>query len=902
MLGSLYLLRNFNNYFNRKVIKRDNLQDYLDFVGTNGYYYIEETNFNPNDGINTSHIVGDSANPFEPPEGVEEWSPDYALYVEDGIIKSKWFVLEYIRKREGQYQMILKRDTIVEKYNEIVNSPCYVEKGHLKDTDPMIVNNEGIQFNQIKTTEHYLKDETKVPWIVAYLNQNERPFKKITAEYHSYIIDDIASDEFADLRNFFQTKFGIDLINNTQTQKINRKIFNENSLVITQHLHYVEHPPLSPIWFTHYRNAWIKTSLTKTTYSFVKTGYQEGQCDVNDYGQNYIRNLVSVYGKPDGYTDDGWNTHPSGTPLKDVFANLFQNWINNWNDRTQPLMNAAGFTDRSSSWDDSIVKKYNGRKFQSNITGKIFTISINETPSQYSEINNSLTNSFGTSFDAVVDQNRDKWHKQIDTAQIQFANRTQQIDCNFIDTTINVSMNAAANIELDLLGTKQEEGHEKAFQTQKQPYDIICFPAFDTNITLSNGTKGIVSGNAGLNIARAISSQLGSDELYDVQLLPYCPVRELIGSDGDIDLRKAGARQYLEVKTSTEPSITVSFCIFATNPFQTFEIDKLGTSIESNDEVNVADILSIENKKIQSNTDMHRLSSPNYASSFEFNLAKCLAPSGSYPSMSKFKIDICYRPLNPYIHISPDFAFLYGKDFNDSRGLLCSGDFGLTTMKNAWSDFQIRNKNYQNIFDREIQHMETNRAIGREKEDWNVIKASVNAVASTALASAFGKGISGKIQGGIAGALYGGMNIASQVKEKGWNESAYQEERDFKIDMFSMQMDNIKALPNTITHSASFTNNFKFYPVLEYYTCTDNEKNALKNKILYNGMTVGRIDNIVNFISDEEERFVKGQMIRLDFVNEDSHFANDIYNEINRGLFFSPYIPIDKGGKVYGKK
>ena len=45
-------------------------------------------------------------------------------------------------------------------------------------------------------------------------------------------------------------------------------------------------------------------------------------------------------------------------------------------------------------------------------------------------------------------------------------------------------------------------------------------------------------------------------------------------------------------------------------------------------------------------------------------------------------------------------------DFNDQRGLICGGDFSLPNVSDAWADYQMQNKNYQNIFDREVQSME----------------------------------------------------------------------------------------------------------------------------------------------------------------------------------------------------
>ena len=51
-------------------------------------------------------------------------------------------------------------------------------------------------------------------------------------------------------------------------------------------------------------------------------------------------------------------------------------------------------------------------------------------------------------------------------------------------------------------------------------------------------------------------------------------------------------------------------------------------------------------------------------------------------------------------------------------------------------------------------------------------------------------------------------------------------------------------------------------------------------------MTVNAIGHIENYLdSITGETFIKGKFIRLEGLNEESHFANDIYNEIATGIF-----------------
>lgn len=105
--------------------------------------------------------------------------------------------------------------------------------------------------------------------------------------------------------------------------------------------------------------------------------------------------------------------------------------------------------------------------------------------------------------------------------------------------------------------------------------------------------------------------------------------------------------------------------------------------------------------KVKSQTELVRLVSPNYASFFDINVQY-------NKGINYFNIDCFYKPYQPYIHVNPDFNGLYGKDFDDVRGLICGGDFSITLTNDAWSTYQLNNKNYQAIFDRNMQSLELN--------------------------------------------------------------------------------------------------------------------------------------------------------------------------------------------------
>lgn len=246
-----------------------------------------------------------------------------------------------------------------------------------------------------------------------------------------------------------------------------------------------------------------------------------------------------------------------------------------------------------------------------------------------------------------------------------------------------------------------------------------------------------------------------------------------------------------------------------------------------------------------------------------------------------FNVDCSYKPFNPYIHINPNFKGLYGQDFNDARGLICGGDFSLPQLSSAWANYELNNKNYNEIFDREIQSLEINQAIQREQQQWQIAAGTVGAGMSGAITGALVGGPVGALVGGIAG---GGISGIAGIRDYQLSEQLRQEAIDYREDQFQYHLGNIQAIPYSISKTSAFTYNNKIFPILEYYTCTQEEKQALEDKIYYNGMTVMRIGTISQFIQ-EQPSYIKGKLIRLEGTDNNFHVVNEIANEINKGVF-----------------
>jgi len=286
------------------------------------------------------------------------------------------------------------------------------------------------------------------------------------------------------------------------------------------------------------------------------------------------------------------------------------------------------------------------------------------------------------------------------------------------------------------------------------------------------------------------------------------------------------------------------------------------------------------NKKLANQCDMYRLVSPNYSGQFEFNLAK----NGGY--VEYFNVDYTYLPISSYIHVNPDWKGLYGQDFNDARGLICQGDFSVMYLSDPWKNYQQQNKNFEQIFSREISNMDVNRKYQRMGE---TISAWTGAIGA-------GGGIGGLISGvagGIAGGVAGAASLAAGYADRSISDKLYQESVSFKKDMHEMQLENIKALPNSIAKTTAYNENNKIFPILEYYTCTDEEKDLVANAIVNMGMTVNVVGKPIDYVYNTwsyngifSKGFFKATLIRLEDLPEDYHMLQAIAEELSLGIYF----------------
>lgn len=893
MKSYLYLCQ-YNNYFNRRIKKAgDDLSAYNDYVKA----IVSTANFDYADGLNTSIIINSNQ------------IGDYLLVIDSDIlpaddskISSRWFVIEQRKIRGNQYQLILRRDVITDNLESVINAPCFIEKGEIVDPEnPLIYNKEGMSFNQIKTSETPLYDKTKCPWLVAYLNKGV--LGSATTGTINYDPGDSGAIQLTtsiDQWEFYK-------YNATNPMKVcDSFIFRWDTYGSGGTNH------------NYFNNSMTKDGIVNYS-SFVYSNATKAS------------NLVQLL--------TGWYWDPNEANKKQVTEKLYSQCQEiGFDNLNKTLMSDFNYVDQDTL---TRLNSYKGKLIRDS-SGKYYTIKVNELTIDSTEefitseksTYTTMTAIFNSAFNQTVTPNNYAFRYKATNYKRVIVTIIEQsaIDFNFdLTDTKNVSneplydiicvpygditMNltdSSGNIHTitssETLSMKLMEGltkeltSSKVLDLQLLPYcpipdDIISdkeikitdykriipctqnnvfeygaivapsgtfSTAIDKNITINRPTHTeakqntwLKAGSTTIRGATSVSITINTGDIYDIT----------DAAIAGITLTPTATISNKSItKTSTSVTVNLTFANAYTGKAIVFTRVTGSWDQEAYDNSLVKDI------KASNECDTYRLCSPNYNGVFEFSVAK----NGN--TVNGFHADCTYKPYNPYIYVHPNFSGLYKQNYEDARGLICGGEFSLGILNDQWRQYEIQNKNYQNIFDRQIQNLDTNYTINKQEAIMQSIAGTLQGggtggVIGAALGGKAGS-IAGYALGGAASALGGIADINNLNKR-------YQEQRSFAIDNYHMRLDNIKALPNSITRTSAITANNKKVPFIEYYTCTSIEKDAFLNKLKYDGMTIG----VIAALKDYNGGWVKGQLIRLEDIIKDSNTANMIYEEINKGVY-----------------
>lgn len=901
----VYLLKGYNNYFNRIIKGYETIAEYLAELGAGNYFlYSKEVNYNPADNVSTKLVMNDC--PFE---------PDYLIYVDDqSNIISRWFVMETVKTRQGQFEHTLRRDVIYDYHEGLLSSPVYVQKGMLQDNDPFILNSEGMSFNEIKTEETLLKDNTKSAWVVAYVAKDTFVGAPNVQVPDETILDYTTLEEIAQENNI-----DIDVLIALFDGATHKYI--SGTFTFKAWANFLDNSALE-LYISSYRDT-----------DFNSVGYQQGP----DWHTPTSDCFAKIGGQAVNWEYNLKTNQAAGKLFSDALDNHINDIKELW----------PSFTGDNFVSAELIAKLQNVNK-PIFINGLYKRIKITALTSREAKYSLPITGDLGT----IINQFASAWNATQSDPELQltdisggtfFLNNVKETDFTAVLETITDSSDIPS-VEITFSSTHNV--------INDQVYDMIAMPYNDIEVEGANITS---NGSVAQKIAQALAIK-ETEKIYDVQLLPYCPFPEAISSNGitidnltehqdyDFILRhNAVLTESKNIDRSEYSVIPQPDGIMATYTWSpalgdmispgilnfgyqaqrpnlgtvtmtriegtdTFEIivncedltalNKILVSVwveyksnrtvnesvvlypkKSSFSVNIEHQLSLrDSMKIESQCNKYRLVSPNYQGSFDFNVAK----NGG--SCSGFIAECTYKPYSPYIKVVPQFSYLYGTNFGDARGLICGGDFSLPRLNSAWEQYEFQNKNYQNIFNREIQSLDLEQSIEQRMRAVSggvgILTGGVAGAAGGAMAS--GNWI-GAVVGGVAGtagsAIGFGLDMDYLARQQ-------RDQRTLAIDKFNYQLGNIKALPYTITKVGTFDINSKIWPFIEYYTCTEQEKTALENKILFESMTVMRIGYVRDYYGIfGEPRYFKGELIRNTELAEDNHIFEAIYAELLKGVY-----------------
>ena len=742
------------------------------------------------------------------------------------LTDQKWFVTDCVRTRKGQYNIKLHRDIVSDSLRGLSTGVFSVDRCKLSSDNPLIFNKEGFEYNQIKKDEYLISDRTNTPWIVGYIAENANSSHSIS----------FAEDYDIDLRN---TSFA-------NWQYATKLGTNYGPATVTE----------CKIGIS-YENDWWTGGYTGC---FIWNGPS------TNYTETVSGNNIGLNNEMVRYSESNYNT------VKSSYRVNWWNWSlanDKENQAHVPGLTATQITD---------LRSYNGKKIL--FSDGVYLISFTnpyDTITTYTDNENELTqyivNTLAShSPTGTVKHRHLEVYKTRKSAYVLSYNKVADI------TTISWKLPSTANTLTDA------------------PYKMFCLPLplAGHNVYVDNHLQ---DKDVNLQVAMDILANTTQGQIYDVQVLPYCPIEFASYSAGttttyltspsgiqDVDyslitnthteqqwVEDINDEGYYEDVQVTDTIGRIYFPKTSSFKFTTTQILKKNSNgTYSRVNISVQPYLNGSGEtKILSEQQFIRLCDSTYTSVFEMSPVK----NGGINSFNMF---CTYKPYNPYILVAPNFGNLYGNSYEDSRGLLCLGDYSLPNTDTAWQQYELNNKTYQQSFNREITHMEKEFAIQRQEAGWQIAAGTVEGTMKGLQAGmmtgnpyvAAGMAIAGGASS-LAGGIMDYNNLGKRQKE----------EINYRKDMFNFSLQNIKAMPNTLTKTSAIVANTKYLPFIECYDATDEERDILRQYIEYNGMKAGYVGSI------NASGFVRANIIKY---NESlpAHEVDALNTELTKGVYF----------------
>lgn len=288
-------------------------------------------------------------------------------------------------------------------------------------------------------------------------------------------------------------------------------------------------------------------------------------------------------------------------------------------------------------------------------------------------------------------------------------------------------------------------------------------------------------------------------------------------------------------------------------------------------------------KKVIFHQTRCEFTSPSQLYKVDFNYFKACGLNGSYPSIYLYHK---MQPYQMYFGISFSSTCYYNLYNLNDKDLfyIPTEDFTLDLNTSEFQNYQLSNKNYANIFNRQISSSDTDFWLGYGKG----ITTGIGNTVGNLFTTNPGKAISSSVQT-VSNAIF--------------DPISYYNSRNANIDIYNMQIENIKSRPDTPLVKGNFTPQNLGGFAVNFYSNDENTieeyKSILKNKgIMFNFNNIKlnymfkklQLSTTIN--NDGIKPYLECEMISNNNDNT-NYFDNYLWNEINKELASGVYLTED---------
>ena len=464
MNQNLYFFKH-NNFKNRLYKPRPN-----PYSAT---FAVNNANFNTNDGVDTSVTINYNSDTFDFDYIMEGYE------VKNGQITTVsyrgWYITEAVRKSGNQIVLTLKRDIIGDYFVDIKDKDFLIHRGICSESSSAIYNNEGFQFNQIKTRETLIKDQTSSAWIIGYIPNSLKSDDLPTSNFVTRAVNDIES---------------ISSISSLPYASSDKRIYIPNGYNVQAQF-------------------------------IINSPGQYGNTNPLRTSINYFNSVANDKYYSPLYADNMYIATLSDTTL-------FNQVLNE--------MRAEGQS-RRSTWESAIYAAYKGtdsHTLQSldilSDNGKIY---LDTSDNKYYRINiykSAETKSFsgevkGNSLATTIYNYAT--NKLGDRGTIHPFDSTKYIGEANLNVDVYIYETEEIHLENEYHLNYQDSGFlDNGVSVNGQPYKAFVFPYSDFRI--KKGVESVATRND-LEIVKAFISHWSKDNgnIIDLQLVPFCPIQNI---------------------------------------------------------------------------------------------------------------------------------------------------------------------------------------------------------------------------------------------------------------------------------------------------------------------------------------------------------------------------------------